>query len=125
MSSLSLFWLVHLLGTLGTLNFQSIFRSRTMSSLILFFALIGLASGQIVLSTFRQQALAEHNYFRRLHCTAPLILNETLNDIAQNYSRYLAANNIFKHSGYPRLGENLYSGWRSWGFTTLNGMKSI
>ena len=96
-----------------------------MSSLILLFALIGLASGQIVLSTFRRDALAQHNLVRQLHCTGPLILNETLNTIAQNYSQYLAANNLFKHSGYPRLGENLYSGWQSWSYTALNGKKCI
>jgi len=67
-------------------------------------------AGAIILADFQQQALAQHNYFRQqLHCTGAMTLNASLNTIAQNYAQYLAANNIFNHSGAAGLGENLYS----------------
>ncbi|CAF1216129.1 unnamed protein product [Adineta ricciae] len=46
------------------------------------------------------------------HCAAPLKLNATLNDIAQQYAERLASTNTFEHSGRrfngEWMGENLY-----------------
>ena len=78
-------------------------------------------SSAIVLATFQQQALIEHNLRRQLHCTGPMVLNSTLNAIAQNYSEYLAANNLFQHSGRAGLGENLWSMWTSGSISFVNG----
>lgn len=80
-------------------------------------------SSAVVLSTFQQQALIEHNLRRQLHCTGPMILNSTLNAIAQNYSEYLAANNLFQHSGRAGLGENLWSMWSSGSIHFVNGKR--
>jgi uncharacterized protein YkwD len=77
--------------------------------------------GTVVLSDFQQQALLEHNYYRQLHCTGALILNSTLNAIAQNYSQYLATNNLFQHSGTAGLGENLWSESSSSAINFVNG----
>ncbi|CAF3346426.1 unnamed protein product [Rotaria socialis] len=75
----------------------------------------------IILADFRQQALGQHNYFRELHCTPPMILNSTLNTIAQSYADYLAANNLFQHSGTAGLGENLWAMSSSAVITFVNG----
>ncbi len=76
----------------------------------------------IILSDFQQQALVQHNYYRQqLHCTTAMILNASLNDIAQNYSEYLAANNIFQHSGVAGLGENLWMESSSVVISFVNG----
>jgi uncharacterized protein YkwD len=52
--------------------------------------------------------LAYHNQLRAKHCVPPLVLDNGLNQVAQNYSQYLASNNLFQHS-YNQYGENLYS----------------
>jgi hypothetical protein len=76
----------------------------------------------IVLSDFQQQALAQHNYYRQqLHCTNAMTLNGSLNTIAQNYAQYLAANNIFNHSGVSGLGENLWMESSSVVISLVNG----
>jgi uncharacterized protein YkwD len=80
-------------------------------------------SSGVVLATFQQQALVQHNYQRQLHCTGAMILNSTLNTIAQNYSDYLAANNLFQHSGTSGLGENLWAMWSSIVITFVNGKR--
>lgn len=81
-------------------------------------------SSAVVLSVFQQQALIEHNLRRQLHCTVPMVLNSTLNAIAQNYSEYLAANNLFQHSGRAGLGENLWSMWSSATIHFVNGKRN-
>lgn len=80
-----------------------------------------LVSSGVVLSTFRQEALDEHNAKRTLHCVPSLMLNATLNDIAQNYSEYLAANRLFAHSGASGLGENLWMMSSSVAITSVTG----
>jgi len=50
-----------------------------------------------------------------------MILNASLNDIAQNYSEYLAANNLFQHSGVAGLGENLWMESSSVVISFVNG----
>ena len=86
------------------------------------FVIICPTMGTIILADFQLQALAQHNYYRtQLHCTGPMVLNASLNTIAQNYAQYLAANNIFNHSGTPGLGENLWMAYSSAGMTFVNG----
>jgi uncharacterized protein YkwD len=77
----------------------------------------------IVLANFQQEALAEHNLKRQIHCTGPMTLNSSLNTVAQNYAVYLAVNNLFVHSNTPGLGENLYQISSSNPITYLNGKK--
>ncbi|CAF4602544.1 unnamed protein product, partial [Rotaria sp. Silwood1] len=72
-------------------------------------------------TTFQQQALLQHNYYRQLHCTDALVLNSTINAIAQTYANYLAANNLFQHSGTSGLGENLWTVWSSGAIRSVNG----
>ena len=65
---------------------------------------------------FQREALEQHNIYRRKHHVGDLVLNEELNNIAQNYANKLAATNSFQHSnnslsnGEP-LGENLFMVW--------------
>lgn len=80
-------------------------------------------SCEINLANFRQEVLVEHNLKRQLHCTDPLTLSASLNDIAQNYAQYLADNNLFQHSYTPGLGENLYMMWSSNAITYQNGKR--
>jgi uncharacterized protein YkwD len=82
-------------------------------------------STTVVLADFQQQALVQHNYLRQLHCTGALSLNSSINSIAQNYSNYLAANNLFQHSGTPGLGENLWAIWSSVALSFINGKSYI
>ncbi|UJR09501.1 hypothetical protein I4U23_013739 [Adineta vaga] len=80
--------------------------------------------GVINLASFQQEALLQHNYYRQqLHCTGGMILNASLNTIAQNYAQYLAANNIFNHSQVAGIGENLYMTYSSGGINYVNGNK--
>lgn len=58
----------------------------------------------------------EHNYLRSLHGVPPLILNEDLNQMAQNYAKVLAKKRTMEHSKNRNLkgkegewvGENLH-----------------
>ncbi|CAF0955161.1 unnamed protein product [Adineta ricciae] len=80
--------------------------------------------GAINLTTFQQEALAQHNYYRQqIHCTTAMTLNSSISTMAQNYAQYLAANNIFNHSRVSGYGENLYSIWASSGIDILSGSK--
>ena len=88
---------------------------------ILMVAIHRPTSSTIVLADFQQQALLQHNYFRGFHCTGAMTLNLTLNAIVQNYSQYLAANNLFNHSGTAGLGENLWAISSSIVITFVNG----
>jgi glioma pathogenesis-related protein 2 len=73
------------------------------------------------LINFQQGCLQQHNYRRQLHCVPSLVLNATLNAIAQNYANYLAANRLFLHSGAAGLGENLWMTSSSSVLTTIPG----
>ncbi|CAF1165095.1 unnamed protein product [Rotaria sp. Silwood1] len=75
----------------------------------------------IVLADFQQQALLQHNYYRQLHCIDAMVLNSTISKIAQTYANYLAANNLFQHSGTSGLGENLWAIWSSGAIRSVNG----
>ncbi|CAF1521385.1 unnamed protein product [Adineta steineri] len=67
----------------------------------------------ISMDTYRQQALDEHNFYRKKHCVPSLIINPALNDIAQSYAKHLADTHSFGHSGNKFNGqwmeENLYA----------------
>lgn len=58
---------------------------------------------------FQNDALARHNILRQQHCVPSLVLNSSLNAIAQNFATYLAVNNFFNHSRVSGLGENLWA----------------
>ena len=60
--------------------------------------------------------MQKHNEYRAKHGCNALVVNSTLNDIAQNYSEYLGTqvHKLVHSSG--DYGENLY---RSWGSPTL------
>lgn len=79
----------------------------------------------IDIAAFQQEALTQHNYYRTLHCSPPMTLNATINNIAQNYSNYLASNKLFQHSGTSGLGENLWSSSSSVVITYVNGIICI
>ncbi|CAF1435524.1 unnamed protein product [Adineta ricciae] len=67
----------------------------------------------ISIENYRQQALEQHNVYRRMHCVGPVKLNASLNLIAQATAEDLAARNIFQHSGKKFngqwMGENLFA----------------
>ncbi|CAF1154500.1 unnamed protein product [Adineta steineri] len=75
--------------------------------------------------TFQAQALAQHNYYRGLHCTSAMTLTTSLNTIAQAYAVQLAATNTFAHSGTVGLGENLYAYFGSSATTSFNGSTPV
>ena len=79
------------------------------------------ASGPTNLGVFQQEALVQHNFRRQQHCVPAMILNSTLNTIAQNYAVFLASNNLFNHSSYPGLGENLWAISTSGTLGVING----
>ncbi len=61
------------------------------------------------LNIVRQKALDRHNYYRSLHNVSALTLDDTINDVAQNYSVKLGSINQLKHSYNLRYGENLFN----------------
>ena len=54
-----------------------------------------------------KNTLLAHNTYRSLLGKPNMTISTTLKNFAQNYSNYLASNNLFRHSGGP-YGENLY-----------------
>lgn len=56
--------------------------------------------------------LSAHNFYRAYHSAPALVHDNNIANIASNYAKYLAANNLFQHSsnGY---GENLAYMWSS------------
>ena len=58
-------------------------------------------------TTFQSEALAQTNSHRTVHCAPNLILNESLNAIAQAYAENIAATRSRVHSGNG-YGENLW-----------------
>ena len=59
------------------------------------------------LNAFRTAILNAHNTYRSQHRVGPLTQSASIGNTAQAYANYLAANNLFKHSGAQDLGENL------------------
>lgn len=80
---------------------------------------------QVTLANFRQEALAEHNAKRQLHCTGPMTLDDALNTVAQDYAQHLADTDQFVHSNTPGLGENLFKMSSSDPITSLSGKRQI
>ncbi|CAF0888692.1 unnamed protein product [Adineta steineri] len=67
----------------------------------------------ISLETYRQQALDQHNFYRKKHCVPSLIIDPALNDIAQTYAEHLADTHALVHCGNKfndqSMEENLYA----------------
>lgn len=59
------------------------------------------------LQTFRQQALDAHNDYRQKHGAPPLVMDERLNNLAQNWANRMAATGQFQHRPNNKFGENL------------------
>lgn len=59
---------------------------------------------------FAEAVLARHNYYRtEVHRpTPPLILNETLSDIAQQWAEKILITGVYRHRPDRKLSENLY-----------------
>jgi glioma pathogenesis-related protein 2 len=76
------------------------------------------------LQTFRQQALSTHNSLRQKHGAPPLVLDNTLNNVAQGWADKLAATGKFQHSN-SKYGENLYYGWSSQPGFDVNGVSPV
>lgn len=68
------------------------------------------------LANLRKNELLLHNAKRKLHGSSPLVINETLNNIAQSYADELAKKKVFSHSkpaATGKYGENLFKAWGS------------
>lgn len=68
------------------------------------------------LEAFRKAELARHNDKRKLHGVPPLTLNNSLNDLAQEYSKKLLSTNTLTHSASAKngsYGENIFKTWSS------------
>ncbi len=62
------------------------------------------------LVAFNTEVLVQHNIKRALHADTPALAGKSeITDVAQKYSEYLRDNNLFKHSGNKKYGENIYS----------------
>jgi len=59
------------------------------------------------MDAFRQQALDEHNAYRKQHGVPPLTLDDGLNELAQNWAKHLAATGSFAHRPNNNYGENI------------------
>ncbi len=79
--------------------------------------LVSFTAKNIDYKKMQELELMEHNYLRSLHNAPPLILNEDLNEMAQNYAKELAKKKRMEHSKTRNLkgkegewvGENLFS----------------
>lgn len=70
-----------------------------------------IAQTSIDLSTLQSTALSKHNTYRSTHHSPSMTLNNSLNNTAQSWAEYLAANRVFEHSDRSQrnnAGENLY-----------------
>jgi glioma pathogenesis-related protein 2 len=70
------------------------------------------------------ETLQHHNTLRAHHCVDAMVLNATLNRLAQNFAEWLAAHNRFEHSK-SSYGENLYWGSSSAGLTNIKGNVAV
>lgn len=61
------------------------------------------------LKAFHDAVLSRTNSLRSEHNSSPLTADNNLESIAQNYSNFLAVKNLFQHSNFPNIGENLYA----------------
>jgi uncharacterized protein YkwD len=61
-----------------------------------------------ILPQLRQDILTAINYYRNLHGTQPLILDDSISASAQAWATQIANTGVFAHSNTAGLGENLY-----------------
>jgi LysM repeat protein len=92
---------------------------------------LSLNSADGCVAVARTVSLEFHNRVRLMHNVAPLVLINKANQIAQDYARFLAINNLFEHSSSQSvraqlgLGENLAMSTFSQGFSnSLNSCAS-
>lgn len=60
---------------------------------------------------FKEQCVKWHNEFRAKHQVGQVTWNDDLAKGAEDWAKYLAANNLFQHAPNLNVGENLY--WSS------------
>ena len=74
-----------------------------------------VAATGLNLNALRQEALTLHNRYRQMHCVTPMVLNQTLNTLAQELADYAAATNIFiRPTPLPiGIGQTLQFTWTS------------
>jgi len=58
--------------------------------------------------SFKDQCVKWHNDYRDLHQVDGVTWNDTLAKGAEDWAKYLAENNLFKHASNIKPGENLY-----------------
>lgn len=83
-------------------------------TILLISLLVAINAVTLDLETVRSEMLTRHNYYRAQHQVNDLTRVAGIEDIAQNYSNYLASINSLEHSPKyylgSKLGENLYYG---------------
>ena len=88
--------------------------------ILLISLLVAINAVTLNLETVRSDMLTRHNLYRAQHQVSDLTRVAAIESIAQSYSEYLAANNMFQHSSNTylgnSLGENLYWGY---GFSSI------
>lgn len=82
------------------------------------------------LNDVRELSLKLHNSLRKKHGAPDLVLNDRLNQIAQNYAKLIAQTHNFKHNDDIKslnIGENLYytCDSKKKNFTGMNYQKSL
>ena len=82
--------------------------------LIIFLSFI-IQINSLDLEKIRADILTNHNYHRKNHQVGNLARNTVIEKVAQDYSEYLASENVLQHSGNNKYGENLYYCWSSYG----------
>jgi uncharacterized protein YkwD len=78
-------------------------------------------SAAFTVANFQQEALLQHNYRRQRHCSPALVLNTTLNTMAQSHANTMAANNGFSFSNAAGIGQNIFKTSSSVAITYVNG----
>lgn len=73
----------------------------------------GLGPDPATEEAVRQQILEETNAYRAAHGLAPLALMDELDTVAQDWSRHMAANDVFRHN--PSYSQQYPPGWRGAG----------
>uniref|UniRef100_A0A1Y1KMF7 SCP domain-containing protein n=1 Tax=Photinus pyralis TaxID=7054 RepID=A0A1Y1KMF7_PHOPY len=66
------------------------------------------------INDFRKLALERHNYHRRRHGCADLILNDTISAHAQDWANQISLGEGLPHRPNNPYGENLFAAWASW-----------
>ncbi len=73
-----------------------------LTSIVLIALIVGTQALSLTrnlhLTSFRDDELARHNYYRSLHSVSPLVLSENLNSMAQAWAQHLIDTNTFEHN---------------------------